>query len=249
MSLRERLRRLLQVAEPRRAPTQTSSPTEFFFSFLNISSLFTWLTLLVAMLGLCCLDIFLRVIADIRSLIVVGCGAAVLVTGTLITLSSRKLSNTAAVNDIPKKYMPINTSDVPQPVYRMIQSGLSFSATVSSNIHPNRNDIRHIGWGRTPLENVHFRSAMIETIDILEHAAADVSSRWRRDKQTPVRMYVENLTKMGALDETLGKTYCDMLEDAQYGNDQPSEEEYMVFMKQFALLLRSLGAPPSSITS
>ena len=72
-------RRAVQDPLRPRPITKTTAPTELIFNFLNISSLFAWITLLVALMGLCCLDIFLRVLTDIRSLVVVGAGAFVLV--------------------------------------------------------------------------------------------------------------------------------------------------------------------------
>ncbi|KAI9330777.1 hypothetical protein DFJ73DRAFT_858125, partial [Zopfochytrium polystomum] len=106
--------------------------------------------------------------------LMIGIAAGVMFIGSVSILSARKILTQRALFDIPKLYMPINKSDLPAAVYQDIQDGFSEATRVRSIIKPRDEDRRIDGYGRVAgrTEPVHFKSAVIQSLDIIESVAA-----------------------------------------------------------------------------
>ncbi|RKO84780.1 hypothetical protein BDK51DRAFT_43345, partial [Blyttiomyces helicus] len=108
---------------------------------INVSSFLLLVALAAVVIAVCSLDIFLRIHDDKLTLLAVGSSCAILgrydypdaivfcaerssptssptsapqFLGAVLIVSSRKLSIRSAFNDIPKLYIPINPSDLPE---------------------------------------------------------------------------------------------------------------------------------------
>ncbi|KAJ3044715.1 hypothetical protein HDV00_001119 [Rhizophlyctis rosea] len=217
-------------------PLFTPKLANAIFSFF---SLFILVGIVAILIGLTGLDIFLR-IRDNKYLIL-GAGSACLVCliGVLLVLSSRKLSTRSALQDIPKLYIPINPSD---KVHRLIQNDLSRVANITLEAKPRIEDVPSVGWGRagTQYENVHFQTAALQSIDILESTAMRVDSSLSRPAVCPPTRYIEALVTNGVIDAELASVYAQRFDEVRFAREEMREEEYVEFMKLFALVLRSV---------
>ncbi|KND05155.1 uncharacterized protein SPPG_00823 [Spizellomyces punctatus DAOM BR117] len=199
----------------------------------------------IGLLGLCGLDIFLRIYKNKYVLIGAGSSVCLLGVGALLIISSRKLSIRSALQDTPKLYVPINPSDVPKRVYRLIQADLSKVANISLEAKPRPEDALDLGWGKigSQLETIHYKTAAIQTFELLEKAATEISPFYRRDPSVSARRYIEMLIAETVLRKDVAHYYIDRYEQLRFGPRQMSEAEYKEFMKVFALLFRSLRYP------
>ncbi|KAI9104634.1 hypothetical protein DFS34DRAFT_204274 [Phlyctochytrium arcticum] len=215
---------------------------KLYRTIYSISSLVVVLLVSIAVLGLCGLDIFLRIYENRVLLVSAGSSVCLLVVASLLIVSSRKLSIRSALQDIPKRYVPINRTDVPKRVYQLIQADLSKVANIASSAKPRAIDAPDIGWGQpdTEFEGVHYRTAAIQSFEILESAVTQYHQALHRTAPTTVRRYIELLVCEGLVRSDVGQAYTDRYERVRYGHDEMTMQEYVDFMRSFALVLREV---------
>ncbi|KAI8826823.1 uncharacterized protein EV422DRAFT_511554 [Fimicolochytrium jonesii] len=214
-------------------------------SVLNISWLLVLLLLVTAIMGFCGLDIFMRLFQDRVLLISAGSSVGLLVLGAVLISSARTLSIRSALQSIPKVYVPINPSDLPKRVHKLIQADLSNVANIALEAKPRPQDAFELGWGKqgTALEKVHFKTAAVQTFELLERAAIDISPYLRRPSTLTARRYIEYLISEGVLGPDLGRYYIDRYEQLRFGPHELAESDYREFMKLVAVALRSMKHP------
>ncbi|KAJ3018691.1 hypothetical protein HKX48_002734 [Thoreauomyces humboldtii] len=208
--------------------------------FVKYSSLLTTALLILGLLGLCGLDLFLRIYADQPLLLSAGSSVVLLFLGAVLIISARSLSIRSALQDIPKLYVPINPSDLPKRVHRLIQADLSKVATISRAAVPRPQDALDLGWGKlgSQLEGVNFRKAAIQTFDLIEQAARDISPLLKRDASTSARRHIHLLIHHGFVHPDIGRYYVDGYEQLRFARREASETEYREFMKLVAMILK-----------
>ncbi|KAJ3145605.1 hypothetical protein HDU89_006969 [Geranomyces variabilis] len=202
----------------------------------NISAHVVYVLLLCALLFLCGLDIFLRVYLNRSVLIAAGSSLCMLVVATILIVSARNLTVRAALHDIPKLYVPINPSDLPQRVHRLIQADMSRVATIAAEAKPLP----------TPMAPPHLLASALHTLTLLEAAAAALRPIYvRRAPEQTCRAFLAALTARDLVRADLARFYVERYEALRFGGREREfgEEEWREFMKLFALLLRSMQNP------
>ncbi|KAJ8326252.1 hypothetical protein O5D80_005016 [Batrachochytrium dendrobatidis] len=210
---------------------------------LNVSSLLVLVCILCLLVIFCAYDIFLWVRNDLRELIAVGTSFTILILGALLLLSSRRMAFRTSFADIPKLYVPINRSDLPKPVYELVQAGLSRTASIQTSAKPLVDQIPDsIGLGKphSTFEGLRFKDAAICTIAALE-AVCKISDHLERDCRMTSRGYVMFLVDRGVISKDIARFYIDQYEAVRFGNRPMGELEYREFMKLFTALIRTVG--------
>ncbi|KXS18927.1 hypothetical protein M427DRAFT_95806 [Gonapodya prolifera JEL478] len=210
----------------------------------------TVLSLFLALTG-CCLilcswDVFWRAFTkDKRSLFTFGGSVALLGVCAFFIILSRVISGKTALADIPKVFVPINQSDLPKPVYWLVNTELSRVSSVAMEAKPLPETVAITGWGRTSAtsEPIYFQSAVLETVDIINQKASQLSPSLTRRPGMTVKRYIDTLVGQSLVDATVARFYLELYEKAQYGREETTESEYADFLKVFALLLKNLGGP------
>ncbi|KAH6592538.1 hypothetical protein BASA50_007988 [Batrachochytrium salamandrivorans] len=214
------------------------------WDWLDTLSLLVFLCTMCSLIVLCAYDIFLWVRNDLRELIAVGSSFAVLVFGSVLLLSSRKIALRTSFADIPKLYVPINSSDLPKPVYGLVQTALSRSASIRASAKPLLGDIADsIGRGKpqSTFEGLHFRDAAICTFAALEEAVCQISDYLERDRRMTGRMYLLFLSDREVVSEDIAQLYIERYEKIRFSDEEMDENDYREFMKLFTALVRSIG--------
>ncbi|KAI8918172.1 hypothetical protein DFJ77DRAFT_529910 [Powellomyces hirtus] len=217
---------------------------------VNISSQVVYVLLLCGLLFLSGLDIGLRIYHDRNVLMSAGSSVVLLFLTTVLIVSARNLTVRAALHDIPKLYVPINPSDLPKRVHRLIQGDMSRVATIAGDAKPRSMDLlADFGWGKTgtSLENVHFRSAAIQTFAILEATAARMAPYCKRAPSVSARRYVNLLAAQDFVRGDLAHFYIERYEAIRFARKELTEAEYREFMKLFALLLKNMQYPQAPL--
>ncbi|RKO83248.1 hypothetical protein BDK51DRAFT_22322, partial [Blyttiomyces helicus] len=130
------------------------------------------------------------------------------------------------------------------PVHRMIQSDFIKVASISYEARPRQEDALEIGWGApgSPLQNINFKEATIQTIEILEQRACavtpDMADFLERDPVMTARRYVEFLITENIVDRDVARYYIQRYEEVRFGPHELTQADYLEFMKLFALLLK-----------
>ncbi|KAH9273374.1 hypothetical protein BASA83_004376 [Batrachochytrium salamandrivorans] len=202
------------------------------WDWLDTLSLLVFLCTMCSLIVLCAYDIFLWVRNDLRELIAVGSSFAVLIA----------LRTSFA--DIPKLYVPINSSDLPKPVYGLVQTALSRSASIRASAKPLLGDIADsIGRGKpqSTFEGLHFRDAAICTFAALEEAVCQISDYLERDRRMTGRMYLLFLSDREVVSEDIAQLYIERYEKIRFSDEEMDENDYREFMKLFTALVRSIG--------
>ncbi|KAI8926791.1 hypothetical protein BC831DRAFT_511366 [Entophlyctis helioformis] len=224
MGLRLRLRRILEVV-------------------LNVSSLVIVVGIVGVLLALNTIDLLLWIRADLPALLSVAVSFATLILGSLLLISSRKIASNTAFSDIPKLYMPINSSDVPKPVHEMIQTELSRVAAIRGNAKPQVELLpESVGWGKpgSRFEGVRFKAAAMRSLTNLETELCRISEHLRRDPRMTGRGYMRFLAERKVVAEDVGRFFIDKYETVRFGPSELSETEFREFMQLYTALLRSV---------
>ncbi|KAH6568954.1 hypothetical protein BASA62_005147 [Batrachochytrium salamandrivorans] len=186
------------------------------WDWLDTLSLLVFLCTMCSLIVLCAYDIFLWVRNDLRELIAVGSSFAVLVFG----------------------------SDLPKPVYGLVQTALSRSASIRASAKPLLGDIADsIGRGKpqSTFEGLHFRDAAICTFAALEEAVCQISDYLERDRRMTGRMYLLFLSDREVVSEDIAQLYIERYEKIRFSDEEMDENDYREFMKLFTALVRSIG--------
>jgi len=107
---------------------------------------------------------------------------------------------------------------------------------------PKPKDCEKPGWGLpgTSVADVHFKTSIAMSHDVLERAAKNKDARFERLEIQSIRDYIQFLVKEGVFDHNLGDSYVRSYEKARFGTKEVGENEYREFMRLYYLLLQGL---------
>ncbi|KAJ3341859.1 hypothetical protein HDU93_003980 [Gonapodya sp. JEL0774] len=208
-------------------------------TFLSLSLVLTGLCLI-----LCSWDVFWRAFTkDKRSLFTFGGSVALLGVCAFLIILSRVISAKTALGDIPKVFVPINQSDLPKPVYWLVNTELSRVSAIAIDAKPLPDTVAQTGWGRTSTSSdiIHFQSTILETVDIINQKVRQLHPSLERRTGMTVRRYIDSLVDHQLVDPTIARFYLELYEKAKFGRDETTATEYADFLKVFALLLKNLS--------
>jgi len=117
--------------------------------------------------------------------------------------------------------------------------------SVKTLIIPKMKDCEKPGWGKpgTNVEEVHFKTSIAMSHQVMERAAKAKDPRFERQDVQSIRQYIQFLSREGAFDAGLGELYVNNYEKARFGIQEVTEDEYKEFMRLYYLLLQSLQQP------
>ncbi|KAM0746947.1 hypothetical protein T439DRAFT_329218 [Meredithblackwellia eburnea MCA 4105] len=152
-----------------------------------------------------------------------GTWVVILVVGVIIWIS-RALSLRGTLGSIPRAYVPIKSEDVPAKAAELISNEFDRASVIALISRPEGR--RMEGWGRpgTEYEGIHFRTAILSTIPVLQSLPLPLSS------SLPPALH------------PLADLYDDLLSKAKYGKMEPTEEEYEECVKIVAVFVGVLQA-------
>ena len=215
---------------------------------LNVSSLVVITVTLLSLIALNSLDFFLWLSLNITTYNILyylslGGSVTILVLGSGLIMSARRIAKTTGFLDIPKPYVPINVQDLPKPVYELVQSELTRIASVRSNCKPLDSEfpVDVVGVGRPAglLDGLRFREAALDTLDALEQDMASISDHLKRDVRMTARGYIRHLTAQCMLQEEVAQFYIDEYESIRFGALEVTEMRYIDFMKIYTVLTKT----------
>ncbi|KAG9290727.1 hypothetical protein G9A89_011690 [Geosiphon pyriformis] len=147
-----------------------------------------------------------------------------------------------ANSTIPKSSLPINAKDLPKSVHSFITSELTRVSKIAFEAEPRVEDGGQPGWGRpdSSLADIHFKTSISQTPDIIEQAAIQRSSLLRRQHSISIQRYIDFLIEHNMIDRRIGHLYIEGYERARFSDDEFSEQQYTEFMKLVTVLLRMI---------
>ncbi|CAG8792444.1 32199_t:CDS:2, partial [Racocetra persica] len=147
-----------------------------------------------------------------------------------------------ALSNIPKPFMPIKETDVPNSVFNLITDELKRVSMIAWTGEPKPEDVNLPGWGRpgSDYDGIHFKTSMINTFSLIEQNALKNLSL-KRQPSMSVQRYIDLLIEHRVIDRGLGHAYVEGYERARFSEDEVSQEQYTQFMKLVFQLLRRLG--------
>ncbi|OZJ06382.1 hypothetical protein BZG36_00719 [Bifiguratus adelaidae] len=191
---------------------------------------------------------------DIRNLLVVGGSYVLLGLLSALFMFSRYVTVRSALADIPKDYLPINASDIPEQVFKRIQAKLTYCKNVRAEAEPKIEESDPRGFGRigSYLEGVRFQDNMLRTAELIEKAGVAVHPSLFRPSNMTQRQYIELLSMPpnSLISPSLAQTYIQSYEAARFDMGFPAsgnvpkvwkEEEYVAFMKVVGAILNDMG--------
>ncbi|KAI5478298.1 citrate synthase [Pseudohyphozyma bogoriensis] len=183
-----------------------------------------------------------KLVAKISDLaITAGIVFVTLVIGAVI-LVSRELSLRGTVGSIPKAYLPTKKEDVPKPVFTLISNEYDRACVIASISQPKGR--QQEGWGRpgTPHEGVHFRSAILSTPAVLRSVLPKTST----SRASPLSPLSVRPSPLPEAMRPLADLYEQYLVAAQYGEKEPTEEDYDSVVKIVAVFVGVLRGAVAS---
>ncbi|KAK9766818.1 hypothetical protein K7432_003809 [Basidiobolus ranarum] len=213
---------------------------------LYVATLFCFVAITGAFLLFSAYDFFFQAVRRTKNIsYVLVVGGSYLLLGLVASIFgfSRLLSIRAAINDMPKLYVPIKKEDLPKKVYHFVTSEFERIRKIQQQLEPLPNKCKQPGWGQigTVYEDIHFKTSVVRTLGFIDQAVFRISPSLARPENITVSQYMEFLSHHGYVDKRITEAYADGYERARFGEDEWSEEEYTDFMKLVSLLLSTLG--------
>ncbi|KAG8985055.1 hypothetical protein FRB90_004962 [Tulasnella sp. 427] len=168
-----------------------------------------------------------RGVANWNVLIVVGSYLALGILSATIFLS-RRHTGMKRLKTIPKPYVAIKGGDVPKPVADLIAEEYTRACIAAAVSRPTGRT--HPGWGAPDgsYPNVHFRSAMLQTIVDLDTLARKFLPEL--PPLRPHRPMIEHLKPLSFVllqdDPCRLKDYDEFIEQARYDEEEPTEDDW-----------------------
>ncbi|KAG9023063.1 hypothetical protein FS837_006016 [Tulasnella sp. UAMH 9824] len=168
-----------------------------------------------------------RGVANWNVLIVVGSYLALGIISAIIFLS-RRHTGLKRLKTIPKPYVAVKRGDVPKPVSDLIAEEYTRACIAAAVSRPTGRT--HPGWGAPESEyaNVHFRSAILQTILDLDSLARKFLPELPALR--PHRPMIEHLRPLSFVllqeDPCRLKDYDELVEQARYDEEEPTEDDW-----------------------
>lgn len=175
------------------------------------------------------------------NLIPVAVGAGIVFLAIFLVLPVRSQLRRRRIRRLPRKNMPIRKRDLASQQYSLVMQELL--RTVSLNYRPSEESAVKTGWGRpgTDFDKVHFKKSVSRSHLILERAAVHKNSLWRRKPDQTIRQYIDMLASVCPHMNRISCTrVIQHYENARYGTDELTEDEYRDFMEHFRRMLQAL---------
>jgi len=202
-------------------------------NILYNASFTLWFILTMVIVAGSCVSIVLqarlasRGVANWNVLVVVGCYVLLGIIAAIIFIY-RRHRGVQRLKTIPKPYVAIKKGDVPRAVADLVSAEYTRSAMVAALSRPKK--IYQPGWGApgTPYANIQFRIAILNTIPEIDNLAR----KFLPDlpPMRPHRHVVEHLRKLDFVllqdDFNRLKDYGDIVEQARYDEEEPTEEDW-----------------------
>ncbi len=195
------------------------------FHLHRLSILLATLTALAAF-SLCFLDIFLQVYTSTRLLLALGCSAFLLGGGTFLISLSRRVFISNSLSEIPKAYVPIQSSDLSRDVFDQIHARLDKHRALVSTItitdgYSKGAGVFKIGERE---EVVVFETSIRNTLDILR-------------QETGCNETMHDI--LCSLPGVEAQDFLDLYNRVVFGHQELEEQEYLHGMKVFAKVLKT----------
>eukprot|EP01028_Stygiella_incarcerata_P006127 TRINITY_DN2508_c0_g1_i2.p1 TRINITY_DN2508_c0_g1~~TRINITY_DN2508_c0_g1_i2.p1 ORF type:complete len:245 (-),score=59.00 TRINITY_DN2508_c0_g1_i2:864-1598(-) len=148
---------------------------------------------------------------------------------------------THRIKIIPRKYIPIEKSNLPRGMYRTIQEELMTSVVLE--MQPNPDEVCHVGWGdpNSEFKNIHFKSSLARSPALISKALIRSRPEWVGRKDMTVREHLEFLREQCPyLSVTACQAYVEGYERARYSDEEFTMEDYTDFMKHTFSILNAL---------
>ncbi|SCZ87376.1 BZ3500_MvSof-1268-A1-R1_Chr2-2g04842 [Microbotryum saponariae] len=247
---RPKVKELRQAVATTRRYTYPHRPRTDYHAIARRAALLFVVILIIAALLTALYDIGVQVPRSTHSskisdlVLVLGAYVAVILIGISIMIS-RRFALSKEYTSIPKGYIPIQSTDVPQPAFDLISNEYDRAAVITHISQPRHRTQQ--GWGRpgTPHENVHFRTSILATIPALEStlSSGPLSSYHSTHSRSSPLSPLTPLLKAGVLPPPIvavAQAYEQILQRARYGVDEPTEKDYDDMVRYVAVLMGML---------
>lgn len=171
----------------------------------------------------------------LNTFVVVGALVLFGVTGIVLTIS-RIYIQRSALQDIPKRYVPLDDGDLPKECDVMVNENFKKCEHIRSKALDTDEDVKHPGLSGPKSEllppSLSFEEVVRAIGDRLKWGGALIGTDYEVPSNSSFREIVAYLEeKMIATDYKLNREYVELYEELRFSGDLIDEEKFIKFMK------------------